>query len=110
MEYASVNASLPFYPGERVWLFEVPRELEFAEPHARAAALLSPRHLVAVVRQRGRAWVLGPSGPTGRRMQALGLRRQPRLVWRDQVLGFVTPDPPGHPEGSPARSRPALNP
>ena len=59
VEYVVFNAGVPFYLRETVPMLEVPRDLGFEGPEARARALLTRRDFAGLVRTQGRAWVIG---------------------------------------------------
>ena len=59
VEFGTFNAGIPFYLRETVPMLEVPRDLGFVDPRARALAVITREDLARTVMTSGRVWLVG---------------------------------------------------
>jgi 4-amino-4-deoxy-L-arabinose transferase-like glycosyltransferase len=90
VEYAELNAGVPFYLRELLPLLEVPRETWWEDPAMRPSVVIGRDSLASLVSRRGRVWILGPAGRMQALADTLGLSFEPTASWRRSVLGFLS--------------------
>jgi hypothetical protein len=77
---------VPFYLRETIPMLEVPRDLAFADPRARARALITREDLARTIMTSGRTWVIGNRDRTFAIANALRFRATYVAGFGDQAL------------------------
>jgi 4-amino-4-deoxy-L-arabinose transferase-like glycosyltransferase len=86
VEFGTFNAGVPFYLRETVPMLEVPRDIAFADPRARARVSITREDLARTIMTSGRAWVIGNRDRTFALANALRFRAIYVAGFGDQAL------------------------
>jgi len=86
VEFGTFNAGVPFYLREPIPMLEVPRDLGFEDPRARARTLITREDLARTIRTSGRAWVIGNGDRIAALAKSLGFDSSPMSGFGDQSL------------------------
>jgi 4-amino-4-deoxy-L-arabinose transferase-like glycosyltransferase len=91
--YERFNAGVPFYLGEKVRLLEVPRELGFEDAASRTRVLVRPEDLPRLAAERGRVWILAPTGRVEPLAASVSLEATVMARWNRCELAALSPPP-----------------